>query len=235
MNFLNYIDLFIAGAWVSLWTSFLAFALGLVLAVVVAIARRSRLRILRLIGAIYVEALWNTPVLVQIFVFYFGLASVGVRLPALVAGILALGINAGAYLSEIIRAGLQSVPTSQLEAARTLGLSPVHTFFNVVLPQAVRTVFPPIVNRFIDVILASSLLSAIAVNELTGAARRVNAATYETLAVFAFAMLFYLVLTNLVSFGAAMFARYAFKPSIGTSVRFRFRGSRLATAKETRS
>ncbi len=229
MNFLNYIELFISGAWVTLWTSTVAFALGLVLGVLVALARRSRLLILRTIGSIYVEVLWNTPVLVQIFIFYFGLASIGIRLPAIVAGIIALGVNAGAYLAEIIRAGLGSVPRSQLEAARTLGLAPAQTFFNVVLPQAIRTVFPPIVNRFIDLILASSLLSAIAVNELTGAARRVNAATYETLAVFAFAMLFYLVLTNLVSLAASVFARYAFKPAIAAPVRFRFRlrGSRL--------
>ena len=231
MNFLNYLDLFLSGAWVTMWTSFSSFALGLVLGVVVAVARRSRLLLWRTVGSIYVEVLWNTPVLVQIFVFYFGLASIGVRLPALLAGILALGINAGAYLSEIIRAGLQSVPPAQLEAARTLGLAPGQTFFNVVLPQAMRTVFPPLVNRFIDLILASSLLSAIAVDELTGAARRVNATTYETLAVFAFAMLLYLILTNLVSFAASVFARRVFKPRISAGVRFRFRGSRLAEPK----
>src|SRR5690348_14446765 len=115
MNFLNYLDLFLSGAWVTMWTSFVSFALGLVLGVVVAVARRSRALVWRTVGSIYVEVLWNTPVLVQIFVLYFGLASIGIRLPALVAGILALGISAGAYLSEIIRAGLQSVPPSQLE------------------------------------------------------------------------------------------------------------------------
>lgn len=232
MNFLNYLELFLNGAWVTMWTSTVAFALGMVLGVLVAVARRSRLLLLRTIGSIYVEVLWNTPVLVQIFIFYFGLASIGVRLPAIAAGILALGINAGAYLSEIIRAGLGSVPRSQLEAARTLGLTPVQTFFNVVLPQAMRTVFPPIVNRFIDLILASSLLSAIAVNELTGAARRVNATTYETLAVFGFTMLLYLVLTNIVSLAASIFARYAFKPSTAAPIRFRFRGTRLEEPKD---
>jgi polar amino acid transport system permease protein len=105
----------------------------------------------------------------------------------------------------------------------------------VVLPQAIRTVFPPIINRFVDLILASSLLSTIAVNELTGAARRVNAATYETLAIFAFTMLFYLVLTNLVSFGASVFARHAFKPAINAKVRFRIRGTRLAETKGPRA
>lgn len=223
MNFVNYLDFFWVGAWTTLWVSFVSFALGLVLAVLVAVARRSRLRILRVLGSIYVETLWNTPVLVQIFIFYFGLASIGIRLPAVVAGIIALGVNSGAYLSEIVRAGIQSVPRSQLEAARTLGLSPAHSFFNVVLPQAFRTVYPPIVNRFIDLILASSLLSAISVNELTGAARQVNAATYETLAVFGVAMLFYLALTNLVSFGASVLARYAFKPAISEPVKFRLR------------
>jgi polar amino acid transport system permease protein len=234
VNFLNYLDFFITGAITTLWTSALSFVLALSLGVVIAVFRRSKLRVLRIIGSVYVEALWNTPVLVQIFLFYFGLASVGVRLPAVVAGILALGINGGAYLSEIIRAGLQSVPRSQLEAARTLGLGRLDIFVHVVLPQAIRTVYPPIVNRFIDLVLASSLLSAIAVDELTSAARRVNSATYETLAVFGFALVFYLVLTNLISFVASIVGRYAFKPSISTSVRLRFRGSRLET-KDVRS
>lgn len=226
MNFLEYTPQFIQGAWVAIWTSTVAFALALVLGALVAVMRESKWRVLRFIGAVYVEILRNTPVLVQIFMAYFGLASIGVRTPAIVAGILALGINGGAYLAEIIRAGITSVPTGQLEAARTLRLSSPQIFFSVVFPQAMRTVFPPVINQYVEMILGSSLLSTIAVNELTSAARIVNSITYETMAIFGFAMLFYLVLTNLVSLGASIFARLVFKPSIGTTYRFRFRGSR---------
>ena len=113
-----------------------------------------------------------------------------------------------------------------MEASRSLGLSPAQIFFNVVFPQAMRTVFPPVINQYVDIILASSLLSAVAINELTSVARIVNSITYGTLPIFAFAMLFYLVLTNLVSFAASVFSRYAFKPPIDAAFRFRFRGSR---------
>lgn len=226
MNFLQYTPQFIEGAWVAIWTSTVAFALALALGALVAVMRESKWRVLRSIGAIYVEVLRNTPVLVQIFIAYFGLASIGFRLPAILAGVLALGVNGGAYLAEIIRAGIRSVPSGQLEAARTLRLSPGQVFFNIVLPQAMRTVFPPVINQYVDMILGSSLLSAIAINELTSTARIVNSITYETMSIFAFAMLFYLVLTNLVSFAASVFSRYVFKPQIPATFRFRFRGSR---------
>ncbi|MGV9800579.1 amino acid ABC transporter permease [Mycobacterium sp. NPDC003449] len=218
--------MFVHGAWVTIWTSTTAFFIGLILGSIVATGRRSRWRVLRAVSTVYVEILRNTPVLVQIFMVFFGLGSIGIRIPALIAGIAALGINGGAYLSEIIRSGIQAVPPGQLEAARSLDLSPTQIFFSVTFPQAIRTVFPPIVNQYVDMILASSLLSAIAVNELTSVARIVNSITYETLAVFAFAMLFYLVLTNVISFAADMFARRVFKPPIKAGQRAGFRGSR---------
>ncbi len=230
MNFLNYTPIFLHGAWITLWTSCVSFAFGLVLGVLAALARRSRWRVLRIVGSVYVEVLRNTPVLVQIFMAYFGLAALGIRLPSLFAGILALSVNAGAYLAEIIRAGIQSVPPGQIEAGRSIGLSPVPTFISVILPQATRTVYPPVINQFIDLILASSLLSAVAVNELTAAARIVNSITYETLWIFAFAMVLYLVMTNLVSFGAGLLARVIFKPPLQTSYRVAFRGSRQLRA-----
>lgn len=225
MNFLQYTQMFFNGAWVAIWTSTVAFALALVLGALIAAMRESRWRILRIVGGAYVEILRNTPVLVQIFMAYFGLASIGLRLPALLAGIVALGFNGGAYLAEIIRAGIRAVPGGQLEAAHSLRLSSPQIFFSIILPQAIRTVFPPVINQYVDMILASSLLSAIAINELTSVARIVNSITYETLAIFAFAMLFYLVLTNIISFGAGIFARYAFRPSAAPTYRFRFRGS----------
>lgn len=218
--------MFFDGAWTTISSSSIAFVIALGLGVLVALLRRSRLLILRGVGAVYVEALRNTPVLVQIFMAYFGLAALGVRLPSLLAGVAALAINGGAYLAEIIRAGIQVVPPGQLEAARSLGLSPVQVFWSVVLPQAMRTVYPPVINQFVDMVLASSLLSSIAVSEITGAARVVNSITFETLSIFSFALLFYLVLTNLISFGAGLLAQVLFKPPIKTAYRLAFRGAR---------
>jgi polar amino acid transport system permease protein len=226
VNFLKYTSMFLDGAWLTISSSCIAFAIGLGLGIVVALLRRSPLRTVRGIGAVYVEALRNTPVLVQIFMAYFGLAALGIRLPSLVAGIAALAINGGAYLAEIIRAGIQAVPAGQLEAARSLGLSPVQAFRNVVFPQAMRTVYPPVINQFVDMILASSLLSSIAVSEITGVARIVNSITFETLSIFGFALLFYLVLTNAISFGAGLLAKALFKPPIKTTYRLGFRAAR---------
>jgi polar amino acid transport system permease protein len=194
--------------------SFLSFAGALVLGVLGAVARRSRLWPLRLIGAAYVEAIRNTPALVQIFLVYFGLPFFGIHLPAFVAGVVALAINAGAYLTETIRAGLQSVPPGQFEAARTLGLSRVHVFAHVVLPQAVRTVYPPVVNEFLQVILGSSLLSTIALNDITGVALTINGLTFETINAFTVALVLYLLLTTVVSVGANLLARAVFRPPL---------------------
>lgn len=194
--------------------SFLSFAGALVLGVLGAVARRSGLWPLRLIGTVYVEAIRNTPALVQIFLVYFGLPFFGIHLPAFVAGVVALAINAGAYLTETIRAGLQSVAPGQFEAARTLGLSRGSVFAHVVLPQAVRTVYPPVVNEFLQVILGSSLLSTIALNEITGVALTINGLTFETINAFSVALVLYLLLTTVVSVGANVLARAVFRPPL---------------------
>ncbi len=167
---------------------------------------------LRLLGAAYVEAIRNTPALVQIFLVYFGLPFFGIHLPAFVAGVVALAINAGAYLTETIRAGLQSVAPGQFEAARTLGLSKASVFAHVVLPQGIRVVYPPVVNEFLQVILGSSLLSTIALNEITGVALTINGLTFETINAFSVALVLYLLLTTFVSVGANLLARAVFRP-----------------------
>lgn len=194
--------------------SCIAFAGALVLGVLGAVSRQSRAWPLRLIAGVYVEVIRNTPALVQIFLVYFGLPFFGIHLSAFVAGTAALAINAGAYLTETIRAGLQSVPRGQFEAARTLGLSKTNVFAHVVLPQAVRAVYPPVVNEFLQIILGSSLLSTIALNELTGVALTINGLTFQTINAFSVALVLYLVLTNLVSLGANLLSRVVFQPPL---------------------
>jgi polar amino acid transport system permease protein len=218
-------DLF-AGLGITTLASIIAFALALVLGIVAAIGRQSRTAILRLVAATYIEVIRNTPVLVQIFVVFFGLPAFGVRLPAFWAGVLALAINGGAYLAEIIRAGLRAVPGGQTEVSTTLGLSPRQTFGHVIFPQAIRFVYPPIVNEFIQIILATSLLSTIALNELTGATLIVNALSFQTMEVFTIALILYLLLSNAVSYAAGILAKRAFQPPL-ESPGTRSRRSRL--------
>ncbi|MFI9169330.1 amino acid ABC transporter permease [Streptomyces lincolnensis] len=210
---------YLDAAWLSLKLSLAAFALAFTLGLLGALARRSRHVVLRAPAAVYVEVVRNTPVLLQMFVAYFALPSAGLRLSPVQAGVLALGVNVGAYLTEIFRAGIQAVPGGQREAARVLALSPARTFVHVVLPQALRNVYPAVVNQLVQIILGSSLLSAISVPELTGTAMVINSRTLLTVQVFGIAAVLYLVLTNAVVLVAGLVGRVAFKPSLPTPAR----------------
>lgn len=200
--------------WVTASMSLLAFALAFALGTLGALARRSRIAPLRWLGATYVEVIRNTPVLLQIFMIYFALPEFGLRFDAFQAGVAALGINAGAYLTEIIRAGLQAVGRGQLEAARSLGLGAGDTFRSVVFPQALRAVYPPVVNQFIQLILGSSLVSQIALKEITNVAQTINSQTLLTMHIFTIALVLYLVLSNATAIAADVVARRAFKPPL---------------------
>jgi len=189
------LDLLMQGLVVTLQVATLSFVFAFALGLVGALARRSHFWPLRFVATVYVEVIRNTPVLLQIFVIFFGLPSVGIRFDAVTAGIIALSVNSGAYLTEIIRAGIQSISRGQIEAAIALGLTPAQIFGRVVFPQALRNIYPPVVNQFIMVLLGSSLLSAIAVPDLTGNALVVNSRTYRTVEVFTFVTLVYAGLT----------------------------------------
>lgn len=210
---------YVSAAWLTLRLSLAAFALAVALGLAGALARRSRFSVVRALAAVYVEVIRNTPVLLQMFVAYFVLPSAGLRLSPVTAGVLALGVNVGAYLTEIFRAGIQSVPRGQREAAQVLALGPVSTFVHIVLPQALRNVYPAVVNQLVQIILGSSLLSAISVPELTGTSMVINARNLLTVQVFGIAAVLYLVLTNLVVLLAALVGRVAFKPPLRASVR----------------
>lgn len=219
MTFLNYLPDFLAGLWITASVSLLSFAGALVLGILGALGRRSKIRVFRIISGVYVEVIRNTPSLVQIFIVFFGLPTFGIYVPAYLAGVIALAINGGAYTTEIVRAGLEAIPPGQLEAAKVLGLSKKDTLFFVVLPQALRTVYPPIVNEVLQIILGSSLLSTIALNELTGVAMIVNSMTFETMQAFGTALVLYLLLTIVVSFAAGLLAKVLFHPPLKVSTR----------------
>lgn len=205
---------YLSGLRITVEVSVAAFAGSLVLGVLGAAARRGRLIVVRVTATAYVEVFRNTPLLLQVFVAYFGLPAVGIPITGFEAGILALALNAGAYLTETIRGGIASVPPGQYDAARALSLGRLDTFTRIVLPQGLRNVYPPIINQFIQIVLGSSLLSAIALPELTGVAETVNSETLLTLQAFTGALVAYLIVSNVISLLAQVFAATVFHPPL---------------------
>src|SRR4051794_18483560 len=213
---LAYLPDYLHAAALALRITVVGFILALVLAIIAALARDSGSRVLRIVASCYVEVIRNTPVLLQIFIVYFAFPSVGIRLSAVAAGTIALGVNVGAYLTEVIRAGFSSVERGQLEAAQVLGLSRFTVFTYVVAPQALRNVYPSLVNNLVQVLLGTSLLSTIAVPEITGVATVINARTLLFVQVFGIAVALYLLLSYGLSALAALIERLAFRaPATG--------------------
>lgn len=171
-----------------------------VLAVVGGIARLSRNAIASSLAGLYVSLVRGTPLLVQIYFVYLALPQVGIRLPALLAGILALGFNYGAYMTEIVRAGIQAVPRAQREAAESLGMPERAVMRRIVLPQAVRVVIPAIGNDFVAMIKDSALVSTISVTELLWRAEAVGTQKFKTLQAILIAAAIYWALTIVFSY-----------------------------------
>lgn len=169
---IQFIPEFRTGILATLYISLISLVLSLVIGTVVAIMRMSSNQIVWRIAASYVQAIRSTPLLIQIYVIYFSLPALpllGRRLDELEGGIIALGLNAGAYMSEIIRAGITSISTGQVEAAQSVGMTYMQRMRHVVLPQAIANVLPPLLGQTAVLIKDSSLVSFIGVFELFGA------------------------------------------------------------------
>ena len=187
-----------------------AIALSLVLGTLGATARRSRSRAMRGVAFTYVEVIRNTPLLVQLFILFFGLPSVGIRLSPLVAGLVGLVIYNGAFLTEIIGAGLAAVPRGQTEAGLSLGFSRVQVFRYIVLLPALEKVYPALVSQCILLMLGTSVVSAIGVDELTSFAGQIQSENFRSVEVYLVCLVLYLALTLLVRASAGVLGRWAF-------------------------
>ncbi|SFT66408.1 amino acid ABC transporter permease [Mesorhizobium sp. YR577] len=152
---------------------------GTFISVLAAAGRRSGYRWLRLAITAYVEVIRNTPFLVQLFFIFFGLPSLGIRLDPILAAILAMTLNMAAYTTEIVGAGLDAVPVGQKEAALSLGLRPRQVFVKIVLPQALKVIFPALTSQIVIMMLESAVVSQIAVRELTYEADMLQARTFR--------------------------------------------------------
>lgn len=176
-----------------------SFAFGLLLALVVALMRLSPNRLLSGIGRFYVSVIRGTPLLVQLFVIFFGLPSIGVRLDPWPSAIIAFSLNVGGYAAEIIRAAILSVPKGQWEAGHTIGMSNRQTLVRIILPQAARVSVPPLSNTFISLVKDTSLASLILVTELFRNAQQIAAFSQEFMALYLQAALVYWVICLVLS------------------------------------
>ena len=200
------------GALLTVELSAIAMVLSLGIAVIGAFARISGPRPLRMAVAGYVEVIRNTPFLVQIFMLYFGLPTLGVRLDANQGALIALVLNGSAYTIEIVRAGIESIGHGQTEAALAVGLHRFQVFRLIILPQALRAVVPPLGSQFILLMLNSSIVSVISADELTAMAQDVQSRTFRPFETFIVATVIYLVLSLLFTGAFATVERLAFGP-----------------------
>lgn len=198
------------GAWLTVQLSALSMVLSLGIAVLGAFARTSGPRWLRVLIAAYVELVRNTPFLVQVFIIFFGLPAVGVRVDANAGALIAMVLNGSAYTIEIVRAGIEAVTHGQIEAARALGLHRVQAFRLVILPQALRAIFAPLGSQFILLMLNSSVVSVISADELMAAAQDVQSRTFRSFETYIVAFVAYFLLSSLFSLVFAGLQRWFF-------------------------
>ena len=206
----NSFPLLLIGAGVTIQITVLSTAIGFVIGLIVGVARISNLRVLRMLAEVYVEFFRGTPLLVQIFLFYFALPVItGQRIDPFIAAISACGINSGAYVAEIFRAGIQSVDDGQMEAGRSLGMTWLQTMRYIIVPQAFKRVIPPLGNEFIAMLKDSSLVSVIGFEELTRRGQLLIARTYGSFEIWMSVAVIYLVMTLTISrFVAYLERRY---------------------------
>ena len=207
----NSLPLLLAGAGVTIEITAIAVGLGFIFGLITSVCRLSGVKILQVIAVCYVNIIRGTPMLVQIFLIYFALPMViGERINPFVAAVAACSINSGAYVSEIFRAGIQSVDKGQMEAGRSLGLSWMQTMRYVILPQAFKHVIPPLGNEFISMTKETSLVSVIGFEELTRRGQLIIAKTYGSFEIWLTVAAIYLVMTltiaRLVSYLERRFA-----------------------------
>ncbi|NSW86363.1 MAG: amino acid ABC transporter permease [Syntrophobacteraceae bacterium] len=196
----EYRALFIKGFYYTFLVSLGATALGFCLGVAGGLARVSRSVAARELATMYVEAFRGTPLLIQIYIFYFCIAAALHFDNPLIIGMVTLAFFSGAYITEMVRAGIESIDKGQVEAARSTGLGEWDTMRHVVFPQALRRIIPPVTGQFVSVIKDSSLLSVISVRELTKASEVLNATTYKTFEAYLPLALLYLLITYPLSY-----------------------------------
>jgi polar amino acid transport system permease protein len=201
----------LGGALVTLQIAFVTFWAGAAIGVGGAIAKVYGGAVARRTASGYVTFFTNTPALVQVFLLYYALPDAGVLLESMTAVLIGLTLNAGAYLTEIIRAGVISVRRSEMEAAITLGMSRLQILRHVMLPHIARTIYAPLSNFFVWLVLGSSIAALFGVEELTGRAINISTANLRSIETFTIVAVIYVALTLVASTSLALVGRWAFR------------------------
>lgn len=197
----------LAGVTVTVPLALISFAVGLVIAVGAALMRISVNPIVSGIARFYISVIRGTPMIVQLFVIFYGLGSIGLKIDPWPSAIIALSLNVGGYGAEVVRAAIISVPKGQWEAAYTVGMNRRRTLTRIILPQAARVSVPPLSNTFISLVKDTSLASLILVTELFKVAQQIASATLEFMVLYLAAALVYWVLCLVLSFGQSALER----------------------------
>ena len=202
------LPMLLQGLGLTLQLSAVSLLIAMVLGLVASLMGMSKIKILQIINKVYVAIIRGTPLLVQAFFIYFGVTgALGIKMTAFTAGVIALSLNAGGYLSEIFRGGIQAVDIGQTEAARSLGLTQAQTLARVVIPQAIRICIPSVVNQWCITIKDTSIICVIGLAELTRMGQQIIARTYQSFEVWIMVGILYFVVIYLLT----VLARYVEK------------------------
>ncbi len=175
----SFFKLLIPGIRVTIPLTLISFTIGMVLALITALVQISKIPVLKQLARFYVWIIRGTPMIVQLFVVYFGLPSIGITIPSFPSAVIVFSLSVGAYCSETVRATIESVPKGQLDAGYMVGMSFSQTMFHVILPQAFVTAFPPLSNSLIGLVKDTSLAYSVAIVEILASAQRIAARTYD--------------------------------------------------------
>jgi len=194
----RYFPTFYEAAWITLQLTTLGIFVGLIFGLIAALMKISQLKILNVPANIYIWVIRGTPLLLQLWIIYFGLAII-VNIPGFTSAVIALGIHNGAYIAEIFRGAIQSIDRGQREAALSLGMTPWQAMKRVILPQALKRSIPPLGNQFIIALKDSSLASTIAVRELLLRSRQIGSSQYLMMEMLIIAAIYYLIMTSVLT------------------------------------
>lgn len=194
---LNKLPILLQGALLTLEVSLFALIIGMIFGLIGASFRISSNRVLNFIGFIYVWIIRGTPLLVQLFILYFGLPQIGIKFSSMTAGILGLAVNTGAYVTEILRAGIQAVDKGQMEAAQSLGMSYRKAMTRIIAPQAIKISIPPLVNQFIMTLKNSSIASLVTITELLRTGEEMIYTTFRSFEVYTTVAVIYLIMNSI--------------------------------------
>ena len=192
--------MFVLGVKVTIPLAIFSFILAFVISLIVAFVQYANVKVLKNISRFYIWIVRGTPLLVQLYIFLYGLPKIGIKLDALPCAILVLGLNEGAYMAETMRASLEAVPKGQMEAGYCIGESYMQIMLRIILPQALRTAFPSLSNSFIALVKETSMASTITVVEMFRQAQIINGRVYEPFALYVEAAVIYLIFCTVISF-----------------------------------